>query len=284
MGTFALSQLPRTGRHPLDGSGKQVLIRIRVGRNDCRYLETQIGGSCQGTAKPPLHRPERLIVRSEDLPVIARITTNTGASLDLGQRGRGKGAGVPEDWSLSSDAGRTEVTISCPRDTPLVIDLLPGQSSPTCSPGATLYQLLIVNRVPYPPLLSLNKARTMEGGVDVRHAAALIERGTLTLGSKEREVSGYTPVNMTAANGRPFHLRLTMPPPNEAPAVFLNSPGAIAVSDGGTDVIPSELDRDSTRKTILIALIIGFSTTLILNLTIALARRWSSGKDASLCS
>jgi hypothetical protein len=264
LGSFVVNQIPPGRAAAVEARGKEILIRMRVSRDGCRELEAEIGGSCAGPPRPPLHALERLTVRSPAEPVKARISSASASTFRLGQNAEPARQGPPGEWSLTENARRTEVSLICHWRTPLAVTLLPGQAEVECSPDEAVFELLLVNRKAYAPTLSLNEVHSLEARVSGRRAAMTVDDGVLRLGGAETEIHEPEAARIALAAGpNSVALRLLSSAESGATETSLRSSAATRAAIDGDDELPSRLDRDELLKGLAYSAILGMLGTLV---------------------
>jgi hypothetical protein len=275
IGSVGFSQIPPPGPAEAGGQGKELLIFLRVSEQSCRSLEAEIGGSCSGRPRPPLHPPERFTIRSEGGAMEALLSLTPAKIMQLGQNAEPTQPGPPREWSLRADAHRATLTLRCRSTTSLGVTLLPGQAHPHCAPDAAIYKLLITNRLPYLPILSFNRARTMVAAASAQQGTMTAEPGTLTLGGSATETPGLEPteVALDAAGSSSVSLDLRAPDGGGNTAVVLKAREAEGATLDGQEEIPSRLDRDKTARTLAIGVLVTLFLTVVLELSVGIGRR-----------
>ncbi|HYJ22825.1 MAG TPA: hypothetical protein VEW07_12495 [Solirubrobacterales bacterium] len=274
--SFGFSHIAPVDAPAIDGRGKELVIRLRVSRDSCRELETQIGGDCSGPAKPVLHAPERFTIRAATGMIEAQATMGPATVLEVGQPTESTQTGPPPQWSLSGDANRTEVTITCPWDTPLAFTFLPAHTHPECSPDGVFYRALIVNREPYLATLSFDLVRSFEVHARARRVTMIAADGRLPLGGPEDEIQGVEPAAIVLEAAAPDQVELSLTSPSNAgpAATSLESPRAAAILVDDHSRVPSWLDRRDKLESFAYAAFLTLLLTAVLGLLVDLWSRW----------
>jgi len=243
--SFAINRIPPSAETAIAGRGMEMLIRMRVSRSDCSELEAEIGGSCDGRPRPPLHAIERFTARSSAGPISALISSTQADVFRLGQNGAPTRQGPPDQWWLVENAGRTKVNLICRWDIPLAVTLLPGRAEVECSPDEAVFKLLWVNRSAYAPTLSLGRVDSFEARLRGRRATMAIDDGLLRLGGSETEIQSPRAkrIALDAAGSDFVHLKTIAPTEDGGARTSLTTPGAAQASIGGDELMPSWLDR-----------------------------------------
>ena len=262
-GSFGLSQILPVGPIVVPGRSGELLLRLRVDPRDCKQLTARLGGSCKGTPKL-VPMPEQLGITGTSDALEARLETSPAAEARLGQNGEEASPQPPREWSLTENAKKTTLTLTCLQPVALSVTRSSPPLHPSCSPDGPFFQLAFVNRKPYAPILAFDGSRTFRSTVAARRAEISVERGDLSFGDVQREVHGVEPTTVALAGEEPIEMRVASPAVEGAAATRLISKRTAEARVGEEDIVPSLLARDSLAETIaygtILTLLIGALT------------------------
>ena len=262
-GSFGLSQILPFGPIEVPGRSGQLLVRLRVDARDCKRLTARLGGSCKGTPKL-VPMPEQLGITGNSDPLEARLETTPAAEASLGQNREEASLQPPREWSLTENAKKTTLTLTCLQPVALSVTRSSPPLHSSCSPDGPFFQLAYVNRKPYAPILAFDGSRTFQSTVAARRVEVSVDDGDLSFGDVQREVHEVEPTTVALKGSEPIEMRVVSPASEGVAATRLISKKTAEATVGEEDVVPSLLARDELAKSIAYGAIL---TLLIAALT-----------------
>lgn len=262
---FGLSQILPVGPIEVPGRGGELLVRLRVAAGDCRQLVARVGGSCAGRPQPaPM--PEQLGITAPSGELEARLEMTPAGEVRLGQNSEEVRPRPLREWSLTENAQVTTLTLRCLRQVSLTVTRLPAHVHPICSPDGRFFEIALVNRKAYAPILTFGGSRSFRTVAEATSEEMTIASGMLSFGDVLRRVRGVEPTLVALEGADPIEMRIASPASGGA-ATMVTSGEASSATVGDEDAVPSLLARDSTAESIvygaIVTLLIGALTCYV---------------------
>lgn len=273
---FGLSQVSPVGPIEVPGRNGKLLVRLRVAAGNCRQLVALVGGSCAGSPRP-VPMPEQLGIVAPSGELEARLEMTEAGKVRLGQNVEEAQPQAPREWSLAENAHETTLTLRCLRPASLTVTRLPVHLHPSCSPDGRFFELALLNRRPYAPILGFVGSRTLRAVAAASGVEMTVESGTLSFGDVQRKVGGVDPTPVALSGNDPIEMRVAFPASEGVAATMLATGDVSGATVRGEPVVPSLLARDNTIKAIvygaIATLLVGALTCYVTALVDNLSRK-----------